>query len=166
MEKFKAGWSNQVRIMTIVMGIILLLCLVSFGSRAYLNPTNYNVIFCSILTVLILAFAIGCIIYSPRYLTVDKNNITIKKLSGKITIPVNEITTIERRTNLGFDSKKFGSGGFFGYNGYFVNDAVGRYTGYVTDQHKIFWVITPRKKYTLSCDDPDRFVSLVKNCIG
>lgn len=149
--------------MTISIATILILCLVYFVARAYSSPTTYSLIFLSVIGSAIILFFIGCVISYPVSIEINNENIILKKLSGKLIIPIKEITTIERRSNFGFDSKKFGSGGFFGFNGFFVNDAIGKYTGYVTNQNNIFWVITENKKYTFNCDEPDKFISLIKS---
>ena len=65
-----------------------------------------------------------------------------------------------------WDMRVFGSGGFFGYIGFFQGNEIGRYSGFFADTSQAFLIRTKRGKlYVFSTEAPDRTVEELKKRI-
>lgn len=74
-----------------------------------------------------------------------------------------DVIFIRPKASKNNDVRTFGSGGFFGYLGYFYAYNWGKYTAYVTDGNNMVAIETTKKKYVVSCEDPQILIDCIKN---
>lgn len=101
------------------------------------------------------------IFFMPRYLCFNGEKLRLKCLAGGIRIPVERIRRVEACPTMCHSVRLFGSGGYFGYLGYFRGEGKGTYVAYVGDRDEMFWVETPRKNYLFSCGDRDELIERI-----
>ena len=90
----------------------------------------------------------------------------LRKLVGRIRIEYTAITHVVRYKPSFWDMRVFGSGGFFGYIGFFQGNEIGRYSGFFADKNQAFLIRTKRGKlYVFSTEAPDRTVEELKKRI-
>jgi hypothetical protein len=96
---------------------------------------------------------------SLNKIIIDKDYLILKKNLGQIKISKQEITSI---TKMGYSNLTmfYGSKGVFGFIGSTMDNAF----SWVKDRNKMVKIITKRKNYILSADEPDKMVSDIKKC--
>ncbi|MDD2798631.1 MAG: PH domain-containing protein [Bacteroidales bacterium] len=144
--KFKCVWSKLVTSITI--GVLVLI-----GFVFYKFGTSDNSIFFYISFFVL----IGSFAFTPLYVEVTEDSLIIKRVLGALIIPRKDIRAIHpypKRPAL----RKFGSGGFFGYLGWFSNSEVGNYFSYSTDENNQIMIITPKRKYVISCENREELL--------
>lgn len=148
-------WSLEVKIITFSV-------IATFGAIIYFTFEEYIY---SLIWILLILSAVFAACYTPRYVKIDNEAVTIKKLYGKVLIPLAGITAVESVSSdmIRGSIRNFGSGGFFGYLGNFRNTHLGTYTIYATDRKQLVLIITEKKKFVISCADPDKFAEVVQS---
>ncbi|MDE7374367.1 MAG: PH domain-containing protein, partial [Odoribacter sp.] len=145
-------WSGSVWATTIV----TLLLLGGTGLGLVLSPVRplAIIVLASVLVV------VGCM---PIRLKVNDEKIIVKRLLGVLEIPLNNVIEVNRisKSCVKKSIRTFGSGGFFGYLGYFYNGSVGHYIMYATELNDLIFIRTGRKKYVFSCSRPEEFIEYV-----
>lgn len=112
----------------------------------------------------IIATVIGVLAYIPMRLNVDREYVSVSRLSGTLRIPINEIRETRKVTKsyIGNSIRTFGSGGFMGYLGKFRHKTDGNYTMYATNLDEIVLIRTNNKKYIFSCTNATKFIESVE----
>lgn len=109
--------------------------------------------------VIILSYA-----YSPRGYAVVGRSIAVRRLIGKVRIPLDGIR--ELRTGSADDFRGclrlWGSGGVFGYYGLFRTSRLGKCTWYVTNRRNTVVLITEAQTAVFSPDDVDNFIAAIR----
>ncbi len=103
----------------------------------------------------------------PVRLSVNPEQVTIKKPFNTLDIPMKDIVEIKsiQKQSLKNSIRTFGSGGLFGYLGYFYNKELGNYTMYTTETENLILIRTNIKKYVLSCTKSEEFIDYIKDKI-
>lgn len=142
------AWSRYVTIVTIVM------CLVFAGVTFWAESLHIPVILFTCIGIVI----ISAFYYSPAAVTVDRRNVTIRRLLTPKHIPIGEIKDVCLfQTTM--DVRLCGSGGFFGYYGWFRNREIGKYFAYVGKWKDTFMIeLKSGRKYIISCNQPEVIV--------
>lgn len=144
-------WSRYVTVMTIL--VCLVFACVAFEADSLHIPV---ILFACIGMVMLSAFY-----YSPVAVTVDQRYITIRRLLTPKRIVISDVKDVRiYRRNL--DVRIVGSGGFFGFYGWFKGRMTGRYFAYVGKWSDAFLVeLESGRKYVISCNQPDVMVKSI-----
>ncbi len=105
--------------------------------------------------VLLLAYA-----YSPRSYAIAGDELAIERLMGRILVPLGELQEARVATVEDFRGcvRLWGSGGLFGYYGWFRTARLGKCRWYVTDRSKAVVVRAGTQVVVLSPEDPETFL--------
>ena len=145
--RFRCLWSKTIRIITFIALLII-------GFGLYKSATDgHAIIFFSILLA-----TLYCLSFSPICIDINEDDVTIKRLFGSTIIHRKDIIAISSYKS-GYSIRKFGSGGLFGYLGWFYNSEIGNYFSYATDEHNLILIITKNRKFVISCEKPGEFLS-------
>lgn len=149
MVSFTASFDRTTKIISAVIALSLLIpifLLHSFliGAIAFL--------------VLALAYA-----YSARGYVVSGKALTVKRLIGNISFPLDEISEVRQATSADLDGciKLWGSCGLFGYYGLFRTSRLGNCWSYMTDREKAV-VVVAGKTTLFSPDDTEGFLAAIQ----
>lgn len=147
----RVAWSNYVTIMTVVV------CLIFVGLSFVAEDAHIPVIlFASIGIVFI-----GALYYSPVAVTVDRRKVTIRRLLTPKHIAVQDIARVSLFQST-MDVRISGSGGFFGYYGWFRNREIGKYFAYIGKWKDTFLIeLKSGRKYVVSCNQPEVIVKCI-----
>ena len=100
--------------------------------------------------------------YSPRYLVVDREGVTLKTWLRSVRIDRHEILVCrplhyrELRHGVGMMSSR----GLGGEVGIYKNDELGRHYRYITSREDLLYIETREHKYIISCAEMDWVVEL------
>jgi hypothetical protein len=155
-SKIYFEWSTTVIMITAVIFLTLL------SAMLYVHVNNvYNHSILIACFIFILVILISVITQSPVYIKYDAAGIKIKRLIGRTTISGESILTLEKVDDniVNRSIRKFGSGGFAGYLGIFVNKNLGTYTMCATQKKNLILIKTNRKQYIISCKQYDELIN-------
>ena len=124
-----------------------------FGSGAFF--TNL-LIFAACVFVVLYAFCIQI-----RKVTIDDAALVIHRQIGKVRIPLNSITKVETKDEIGLDLRLWGISFFFGHYGLFYNRSLGRYRAYVKNGDQMVVVHTPNRVHVFSCERRDELIAML-----
>ena len=112
-----------------------------------------------ILLVILIGMLGLSLFFYPRIIeATDKNLIIHRKLRDKI-FPYSSIKSVERCFPSLGGLRLCGSGGFFGYWGYFTDIVIGNYFGYYGKRSQCILIkLTDGKQYVISCEQPDEMI--------
>ena len=124
-----------------------------FGSGRFFT---YLLIFAACVFVVLYAFCIQI-----RKVTVDDAALVIHRQIGKVRIPLNSITKVETKDEIGLDLRLWGISFFFGHYGLFYNRSLGRYRAYVKNGDQMVVVHTPNRVHVFSCERRDELIAML-----
>jgi hypothetical protein len=118
-------------------------------------------------------FAVGCLAslalalayaYSPLGYIVSQQSIIVRRLVGNATIPLEGVQEVRVTTSDDMRGciRLWGSGGLFGYYGWFRTSKLGRSIWYVTNRKKMIVVRTGAKTALFSPDEVDGFLASLR----
>lgn len=114
------------------------------------------------IAIFILCFAALC--YSPHSISVDGNTLNIRRLLKTKHIPLADIADVRLCPPTMATRRIVGSGGWFGYYGWFSERDLGRYFAYYGKASDCFLVtLGDGRKYMLGCDDAQAMVEAIKD---
>ncbi len=151
----KVKYSNYSIIVT---AAILILFVV--GIIALKDNKEAQMLFCIILGLTTMAG----LYYCPQSVEVNKSGITPHRLmSNPKRFPTDDIVSIDTFYPSAGGLKLCGSGGFFGYYGYFHDIMIGTYFGYYGSRGHCFLIkLKNSKQYVIGCEDPVVLVDYYK----
>lgn len=117
------------------------------------------------LAALVAVAAIGLsFAFSPRGYEISNGEFRIKRLIGDVVIPLGRLRFIRYATAADFWGciRLWGSGGLFGYYGWFWSKALGRSRWYVTDRNKAVIVTDGDRTILVSPEDREAFVASIQ----
>ncbi|HUI79504.1 MAG TPA: PH domain-containing protein [Bryobacteraceae bacterium] len=102
--------------------------------------------------------------YSPRSYGFADGSIVVKRLIGSVRVPLAGLQEARPATKDDFSGcvRLWGSGGLFGYYGWFQTSKLGRCKWYVTDRSKAVVVRTGAQTILFSPDEGDRFLECIR----
>ncbi len=138
--------------------IITIVCFLLFGFVIYTNSALSRVpVWASALFTLVLfASFIGGFLYAPSKYLVKNGSLVIVRPINRIVIPLSDIreARIVSSDELGTLIRLWGSGGLFGYYGYFRSTRMGRMTLYTTRiNNRILVTTVDDERLLISPDD-------------
>ena len=107
-------------------------------------------------TVIALSFA-----FSPRGYEISGGALRVKRLIGDVVFPLDRLQFVRYATAADFRGsvRLWGSGGLFGYYGWFWSKALGRSRWYVTDRRNAVVLASGDRVILVSPQDHDGFVA-------
>lgn len=109
-------------------------------------------------------FLVG--LYMPLSIYTEEDALVVKRAFKEKRIPYVNIQDIRPCPPTMAERRLLGSGGFFGYWGWFHEKDLGKYFAYYGKASDCFLVILKDgSQYMLGCEDPSRVVELIKSRI-
>lgn len=150
-KEYRITFGKRVRLLTIL--LLAVMAIAAFVLlRAIVRLPDSEALTTGAILFVILCAPVATLCFVPRRLILTRQVLIIKRVVGSVRIARKDIVSVTPRQQTGGDLRLFGSGGFFGYIGHFRNSKEGKYFAYVTNVSQMFWVVTRRKKYLLSCE--------------
>lgn len=144
----------------IVSGIGLIVLLVAL----YYSNDIWSISLISAVLVLLCASAL---FYMPLSVSVDDEYLCVNRSLRVKCIPLSEISSITLMQPTMAERRIMGSGGWFGYWGWFGESSIGKYFAYYGKASDCFLVkLKNGCQYVLGCENPDDIVSRVSSMIG
>lgn len=158
-------WSVSVIMLTfvtlsIIVGSVVFLIYINKNSN-YNNLINIMLIVPFVLTIML------GVLFMPYSLNVNEENVKIVKLSGPLRLRMSDIQHVAALTSNDISGaiRTFGSGGFFGYIGYFKNDKIGNFIMFATEMKNLVIIKTNNKTYVVSCSCRDLLIDKIQKQI-
>jgi len=150
MDEFSVSYDRTTKVVTAVACALLALPAAAVH--------NLAVRIVAILTVLV-SFA-----YSVRSYNFADGSIVVKRFIGNVRVPLQELQEARAATADDFRGcvRLWGSGGMFGYYGWFRTSRLGRCKWYLTDRSQAVVVRTETQTVLFSPDERDRFLERVR----
>ena len=103
--------------------------------------------------------------YSPRGYEIAERSIIVRRLIGRVRIPLDDIRELRAANRDDFRGciRLWGNGGFFGYYGLFRTSKLGKCTWYVTNRANAIVLINAAKTVVLSPDNVESFLAAVRS---
>lgn len=155
---FKVNWDSSVWATTTIVTALLfcvsaMACVLAGGVWGWL------------VAVVFIGIGVVCASMAPVKVRITSNGITLFKIIGSKRFPYSAIQDISLiDLGAGVNVRLFGSGGFFGYTGWFYNKRIGRYMAYIGSMPRtVLITLDNDKKYIISCRQPDRMVEISRS---
>ncbi|MDP4270393.1 MAG: PH domain-containing protein [Bacteroidota bacterium] len=145
--RFRCLWSKTVRVITVIALLII-------GFGLYQSAVDGH----TIIFFIILLATLYCLAYSPICIDINEDDLIVRRMFSSVIIHRKDIIAISAYKS-GYAIRKFGSGGLFGYLGWFYNSEIGSYFSYATDERNMILIITKNRKYVISCEKPNELLS-------
>ena len=152
---------NRVKFSTYSIAITAAVLLLSaVGIVSLVGETDRLVIFCVILGVAI----ISGLYYCPVSVEANQSGIVLNRLISRPRyFSYGEIASVDTCYPSAGGLRLCGSGGLFGYWGYFSDIMIGTYFGYYGSRSHCFLIgLTSGRQYVIGCTDPAAIVSYVE----
>lgn len=150
-------WSLEVILITVVLTILFIgLLIPMLKSDAPSQILKYS------LALLLAAPIISGLFIAPLSIRIDHEKIQIRKPLASVEIPIEHVVSI-KKVNFNEISdaiRTFGSGGYFGFVGYFRNKRYGKFLMYSTERKNLILIRTHDKTYVVSCRNPDLLTAI------
>ncbi len=132
--------------------IVLLMCL-------YYCRDNWGIYAIGASLILLCGMAL---FYMPMSISVDDVNLNINRSLGIKSIPLKEIKSVKLYPPTMAEKRICGSGGWFGYWGWFSEPSIGKYFAYYGKASDCFLVeLKNREKYLLGCSEAQAMVDFL-----
>lgn len=153
----KVKLSAWCTIMTLI-GLIVLLAAFCFAKDSL---AKYIVVG----ALVVLCFTALC--YMPLSISVKNGELNINRPLKIKSIPLSQIASVELYSPTMTSRRICGSGGWFGYYGWFKEPSIGKYFAYYGKASDCFLVtLKDGKKYVLGCEDRDMLLSEIQKQIN
>lgn len=105
--------------------------------------------------------------YCPVSVRADSDGVRVCRLMSRARVfPYSDMESVETCYPSAGGIRLCGSGGFFGYWGYFSDIMIGQYFGYYADRGQCFCIrLRSGRQYVVSCDDHVEMVRLIRERI-
>lgn len=114
------------------------------------------------LSVLLLIVLISTLIFSPVSISADDDSVSVNRPLKTKRIPYSEIESVMLCPPTMSERRLCGSGGFFGYWGWFREPSIGKYFAYYGKASDCFLVkLKDGNQYLLGCRNPDEMVKYI-----
>ncbi len=102
--------------------------------------------------------------YCPRSVDVDEAAVIVRRLCSKAKVFLYEdIESVDTCYPSPGGIRLCGSGGFFGYWGYFSDIMIGTYFGYYGSRSHCFAIkLKSGRQYVIGCEHPDQIVAFIQ----
>lgn len=140
----------------IMVGVLIMLCL-----------KDANVWKIYVISAAVVALLFGGLFYAPISVSVDDNELSVNRTLRKTMIPLADIKSVKLCPPTLAEKRICGSGGWFGYWGWFSEKDLGKYFAYYGKASDCFLVTLKNgKKYMIGCENPQSIVDAIQKRIG
>ena len=149
-------WVSAIFYTIVILSVFVMMYLVARGIC--------NLIIGWVIMALILIPSILSFFIFPVYIVADDEGVGVRTLARTKQIPYENIDRIVRVDEQPLFSpistiRLFGSGGVFGYIGWFRSKGIGTFLSYATDEKNVFLIYRKKgKPVAISVNDPDEFM--------
>lgn len=145
-NKVPFHWAKSTVIITVLVFLILFFAAVRLA-YVYKNINRY-ILFSAALSPFFLTF-----LYLPLSIYANDGFLIIRRIKGKIRIPIADIEFISKidKTEIQSSIRIWGSGGLFGYSGIFSHPKFGKFNMYATELSHLYSIKTQNRTYIISC---------------
>lgn len=151
-------YSTIITIVSIALMIAVLIILCAKDAA----PWKIYVLAAAVITLLF-----SGLFYAPISVTVDDEGLSVNRTLRKLTIPLADISSVKLCAPTMGEKRICGSGGWFGYWGWFSEKDLGKYFAYYGKASDCFLVTLKNgKKYMIGCEDPKPVVDYITDRIG
>lgn len=106
-----------------------------------------------------IVLCLTALLYMPLSISVENGTLNINRPLRVKSIPLSSIESVKLFAPTKAGKRLCGSGGWFGYYGWFHEPSIGRYFAYYGNASDCFLVrLTDGKKYLLGCENPKEIV--------
>lgn len=120
----------------------------------------------AVAALLVLVIWIGWQIAPKRFDVTDDSLVIVRGWPFRnISVPLREITSVERVKLSMTTMRSFGVGGLFSHSGIFWNRQIGRFYAGITSTGDTV-LVTAREKFVISPEDPEQFVADMQSRIS
>ena len=159
-EKMK----KQVQLSTYSVIISLLSYGILIGLLLWQFKRTGDELYAWILFTIIVAWSFLVLFYTPMSIAVNDRELSINRSLKIKTIPLSEISDVRLSPPTLGERRICGSGGFFGYWGWFSQRDIGRYFAYYGKASDCFLVtLKDGRKYLLGCKDAPSMVAAIQS---
>ena len=156
MKKYTASLDLTAKIITCCVAAVLIVIAVG----VWVAPDNGEEIRVRIwvTTMMLVILAVG-FSFAPTQFSITGKGIEIRRFWTNVLIPFERIQSVRKLEKIPSKGliRTMGSGGFFGYYGYFRNNEFGSMTWYVTHRSQVLLLEVGSEKILISPDDMDDF---------
>lgn len=135
MKKSMCPRSALLRIMT---SWVNLLFVIIVGVTVWTLLTDHNPEVSLLMLVLIAVTYAITIAITPKYVTVDDEEVVLYRVCGAVRIPRRRIVRVEKYTYQVPTWRICGVGGMFSFTGWYYSKQLGMHRCYVTDQNRMY----------------------------
>jgi len=155
---FHAPWGRMLVVLSIVCTVVTLSLSLLLATGGLARQP--------ILSLILVAFTLGCIPFAVRGYTIDGSTLFIHRIGWRSRIPLDDLQSAVADSSLIADSyRMFGNGGFYSFTGTFSSPKLGRYRAYFTDSRKAVVLTFPKRKIVVSPDRPGEFAAALGRLI-
>lgn len=142
---------------------VIVLILFVMGIFSLLGNAEELTLFCIIMGCVTLAG----LYYCPIFLRANESSVTLYRLlSSPKVFNYNNIQAIDTCYPSAAGLRLCGSGGFFGYWGYFSDIMIGSYFGYYGSRSSCILIkLKDGKQYVLGCENPSVMVDYINSMV-
>lgn len=134
------------------------------GLMFFNNPPAYIQI---ILGIIWGATVLASLFYMPMSISADKTALYINRSLRIKTIPLKDVVSVKLCSPTMGAIRICGSGGFFGFWGWFKERDLGKYFAYYGRSSDCFLVeLNDGRKYMLGCKNPQKMVEYINSMIN
>lgn len=119
----------------------------------------------AVVLLVILVSLVGISLYFfPKSIESNDNGLIIHCQYNDKAFAYSDIEKVERCYPSAGGLRLCGSGGFFGYWGYFTDIVIGNYFGYYGNRSQCILIkLKDGKQYVISCENPDKMVNAISS---
>lgn len=148
-----SGWSKGLTVAMVILTTAILLFVCVYGSE------TQTIIMSGVVVILY----VTPLLYSPLSIETDDDSLTVNRTLCKKSLPMKDIRSVAAHQPTLAEKRICGSGGWFGYWGWFSEPATGKYFAYYGKASDCFMVtIKDGRKYLLGCENKRRIIEAVK----
>ncbi len=164
---FNTTWDNKLITSSVIVTTILTGSLILMLYLGITRIQGWFKLFCFAYSIICVIVIFLCYLYSTQVIILNEDFLLIKRLINDKKISITEIEDIQILENKTINSsiRLFGSGGLFGYFGYFKNPKLGKYMLFATRNNNFVLVKTADHKYVITPDKPELLVEKVRNLL-
>ena len=148
-------WSIMISIIT--MAFLIFICCYQF------HKTGLE-FYCWLLLGIISIWSFCTMFYSPMYIILTEDSIDVVTLIRVRRFPLNQIVSVKICEPTMSEQRICGSGGYFGYWGWFREPSIGKYFAYYGKASQTFLIrLKSGRQYMLGCRDSREMAKALAN---
>ena len=126
-----------------------------------------NEFFCWLLLFIVIVWSVCTLFYSPMYIVLTEDSIDVETLIRARCFPLDEIASVKICQPTMSEHRICGSGGYFGYFGWFREPSIGKYFAYYGKASETFLIrLKSGKQYMLGCRDSNEMAKELGDAIA